>query len=401
MKTCFLRSRQQGRQPITVAGLLFLLNLLLPGSATSGEVILSAIGNGQWQISAIGLTNVHALDLDFRYDVQRLSGLSVNAGAGLTGIMTAINNKVPGAVRLGVASTQPLPQNAVLLKLQSSVPGAELVVSFFTVKTVDVDGKVVPTVTRQQLPVSSSPQQTLSGSQTGTTSTATASQPLSVTRQRGGTVSGSMTLPAESSPPGSSSGDEEPTPFLPSSPVSDQNGEAALSASAAGIPVTSGPEKRFHSQEEIVTAIDRLPRPWRVAAIKAIFLKPATSKLARQQPPVVLADGKSKVSLYLPKSLSQNTPTVGVQGCTLGTIWDAKEQGWEVELVTRDGVWPAKALLLGDGDLIQFPIVIVPALVLTPPENDDIAIPSIDFDGDRSITALDAYLYVGNLLAQP
>ncbi|MBE0504066.1 MAG: hypothetical protein IBX46_08030 [Desulfuromonadales bacterium] len=93
-------------------------------------------------------------------------------------------------------------------------------------------------------------------------------------------------------------------------------------------------------------------------------------------------------------------PTVGVQGCTLGSIWDAKEQGWEVELITRKGIWPAKALLLGEGDLIQFLVVVVPALVVILPANDNLPIPVVDFDGDSRIDALDAYLYVGNLLAR-
>jgi hypothetical protein len=99
-------------------------------------------------------------------------------------------------------------------------------------------------------------------------------------------------------------------------------------------------------------------------------------------------------------TVSQKTPTVGVQGCILGAITDAGELGWEVELVTRTNIWPAKALLLGEGDLIQFPVVIVPILSITLPASDNAFIPAVDFDGDGLITALDAYLYVGNLLAQ-
>lgn len=55
---------------------------------------------------------------------------------------------------------------------------------------------------------------------------------------------------------------------------------------------------------------------------------------------------------------------------------------------------------LVEGDLIQFPVVIVPPLAITPPASDNIAIPTVDYDGNGSITALDAYLYVGNLLAR-
>ena len=393
-----LFKNHQGRKPLTVVAFLLTFCLWLPVvAANAGEILLTSSGNGQWQVSATELNNVHALDLQLNYDPQRLSGLTATAGAGLSGAMSAINDKIPGAIRLGAITSRPLPQSGILLNLQSSAPGAELVVSSFTVKTVDADGKVVPSTVRQQLPIQSPPAQTPPDTLTEAIKNPTSSQPLIVTPRRGGSVSGSVTLPNEAFPVSA----ERTPPPSPSTPAPEQWRTATPAIrSAAGPPAASGLEKRFHSQEEIVTAIDRLPQPWTVAAIKAIFLKPATASQVRQVPAVVLADGKSRVSLYLPKSLSQKTPTVGVQGCTLGSIWDAKEQGWEVELITRKGNWPGKALLMGEGDLIQFPVVIVPALTIIPPASDNATIPAVDFDTNGSITALDAYLYVGNLLAR-
>lgn len=371
----------------------FLLGLLCPLTASAGEVVLSEVGSGQWQVSATGLTNVHALDLDLRYDPQRLSGLTATAGLGLSGAMTAINDKVPGVIRLGAASTQPLAQSGLLLKLQTSTPGAEMVVSRFTVKTVDGDGKVVVTAVRQQLPAPSFLTETIAPPLPETVVTPSAAIPTVTSSHTGGS-SGSVTFPAkESSPSSSPQGEEELLP--PSMPTGVPSANISLSA----VPASSGPDKRFHSQEEIVTAIFRLPQPWTVAAIKTIFLSPATTSQVRQEPPVVLADGKSRVKLYLPKALSQKTPSVGVRGCTLGTITDAGDQGWQVELVTRKDIWPATALLLGEGDLIQFPVVIVPVLTSPLPISDKGTLPAVDFDGDGAITALDAYLYVGNLLA--
>ena len=391
-------NKQERKQPMTMVALLLSLCLWLPAvAANAGEILLTSSGSGQWQVSGNDLNNVHALDLQLNYDPQRLSGLTATAGAGLAGAMTAINDKVPGTIRLGVASTQPLPPNSILLNLQSSAPGAELLVSSFTVKTVDGDGKVVPTTVRQQLPILSPPPQTPPDTPTETVTNPTAPEPPLVTPLRGGSDSGSVTLPVGSA---HAEAEKMPDPSLPAAAPEEKRAAEPAASSAAEASAASGPEKRFHSQEEIVTAIERLPQPWTVAAIKTIFLKPATASQVRQIPPVALADGKSRVSLYLPKSLSQKTPTVGVQGCTLGSIWDAKEQGWEVELITRKEIWPAKALLLGEGDLIQFPVVIVPALAIIPPASDNSTIPATDFDANGSITALDAYLYVGNLLAR-
>lgn len=391
MKTLLFQIRHSGQQTLAVSALL-LFSLLGLRPASAGEVFLSSVGNGQWQVNATGLNNVHALDLELRYDPQRVSGLIVTAGAGLTGALTAINDKVPGTIRLSAASMQPLAPGGILLALQSSAPGAQLLVSRFSVKAVDADGKVVATTARQELPAQNPLSETLADNPTEMT----AEPPTSarVTSRRTGTSGGVLPPVAEEPPPRPSPPTREPLP-TPAPTIA-----AATTNATTAPPAAAGAEKRFHSQEEIVRAIERLPPPWTVGVITAIFLKPATASQVRQLPPVAFADGRSKIRLYLPRSLSQKTPSVGVQGCILNSIADAGDLGWEVELITRKNIWPAKALLLGEGDLIQFPVVIVPALAITPPTGNDSAIPAVDFDGDGNITALDAYLYVGNLLAQ-
>lgn len=391
MKPRLFQIRHAGQQTLAVIALL-LFSLLNLRPASAGEIFLSSSGNGQWQVNATGLSNVHALDLELRYDPQRLSGLIVTTGAGLTGAMSAINDKIPGTIRLSAASMQPLAPGGILLSLQSSKPGMELRVSRFSVKTVDGEGRVVATTIRQELPAMNPGSETLADNPTEKATEPTSSS--RVTSRRTGTSGGTIPHLAEEPPPRPSPPTRESLP-TPAPTIA-----AATTNATTALPASSGPEKRFHSQEEIVLAIDRLPQPWTVAAIKDIFLKPATASQVRQEPPVARADGKSKIRLYLPKTLSQKIPSVGVQGCILGAIADAGDQGWEVELVTRTDIWPAKALLLGEGDLIQFPVVIVPILAITPPASDNATIPSVDYNDDGNITALDAYLYVGNLLTQ-
>src|SRR5690606_12503040 len=165
---------------------------LLLSEVTAGarEILLSQVGSGKWQVSAADLNNVQALDLQLNYDPRRLSGLAVTAGSGLAGAMSAINDKTPGLIRLGAASTRPLAASGILLTLQTSAPGAGLLVSTFTVKTVDRDGKVVPTTLRQQL---SSPTLPLPAP-TEIVTTTVAAQPLIMTPRRRDSVSGSVTL---------------------------------------------------------------------------------------------------------------------------------------------------------------------------------------------------------------
>lgn len=396
-----------GRQSLAIVGLLFFLyNSCFPLAASAGDVLLSNLGSGQWQISVSGLSNVQGIDLLLGYDSQRLRGLTISTGAGLTGVLSAINDKVPGVIRLGAIASQPVPQNGVLLTLKSSVADSELVVTNFIVKTFDKAGKPVATTIRQHIsnpdatPQSNDLPTELSDSHRLTTPATTVesrTNDATVTSRRTGIV----TLPANTPTPAATSPliATDATLPLPIPPASSM--KAAAISIAGTVPASSGPEKRFHSQEDIVAVIEYLPKPWTVAAIKTVFLKPASACQVRQEPPVALADGKSRVKLYLPQTISKRKPDLAAQGIALGTVWETKGQEWQVDLVTKKDTWPATVLLLGEADLIRFAVVIVPVLSnVVSTTSDETTVPKIDFDGDGKVTATDAYLFVGNLLAQ-
>lgn len=400
--TLQLTDKKQSRPSLAVVVFVLFFALGWPTTAAfAGEILLSNVGSGQWQISSNALINIHVLDLTLRYEPQRLPAVTATVGSGASGGLTALNDKTPGLFRLGIASSKPLPASGVLLKFQSTSPGAELVVTQFTATASDGDGGPIAVTLRQQLPTPTSLPPTTTETETVV---ATPENPPATTLSPTGPtrltriVAGGVVLPGGEAT-SESLLSEHTTSVPPSLPVISR--EEKANKPALQPPAVSGPEKRFHSQEEIVTAIERLPKPWTIAAIKAIFLKPATIGKVRQEPVVVLADGKTGLRLYLAKTTSLKKPDIATQGVTLGAIWDAGALGWQVALVTQKNIWPAKALLLGDAELIQFPIVVVPALVNLPrPDNDDVVVPPVDFNGDGDMSAIDAYLYVGNLLVR-
>ncbi|MBE0504554.1 MAG: hypothetical protein IBX46_10540 [Desulfuromonadales bacterium] len=69
------KQTRRHRLPQLAVFLTFCL-LLSEVTASAGEILLSQVGNGQWQVSASELKNVQALDLQLNYDPQRLSGLT-------------------------------------------------------------------------------------------------------------------------------------------------------------------------------------------------------------------------------------------------------------------------------------------------------------------------------------
>lgn len=373
--------------------LTFLGIVLLSTSAHAASVRLLDDGGGRWRLDAEAFSDVASIDITLSYDPTGMNFASATPGTLLQGLLFADNLSQPGLLRIGAVGMSPVSGNGTLALLSTGTSPATLQIRSFSVRLHNPKGESLAVSTILPAPKAKEPD-IVTENPTTATDEPGATTDEAATVAEGRTLSGTVSFRNDSAPlvaPRSA----EPT----SPPDVGQNRGTATAPNPLTSSAPSLPEKRFHAQQEIVKAIEQLPRPWTVAAIRAIFLAPATSSPVRQYPPVVVADGVSKVSLFLPRALSQISPAIGVQGCALGAVHDAEKEGWEIELITRKGSWPAKALLLGDRDLIQFPVVVVPRLTIVPPATDNAFIPPTDYDADGSITALDAYLYVGNLLA--
>lgn len=365
----------------------FLVIVLLGTQTHAAEVSLISTGTGVWTLTGNDLNEVSALDIDMRYDPGKLPKITVEQGGLLQGAMSVINDQTPGILRAASVTGKQFERNGTILILRSPLPGAELIPMTLKIRATDKNGQPVPIAVRNNTP--------LLAPENNLTKTA-----LSTDSNHSGST-GSITFP--SAPP------ETPeTPETPESRISIEN-EPPLPPTVQVAPAIPGqaeniplPEKEFHSQESIIAALVKLGPAATVGALKTIFTSPGKDARVRQTPPVVFADGRSKVSLMLNKSASTNRPSIGVQGCRLAEIEDAGDAGWQIHLLTVAGAWPAKILLLGDNELVEFPLVIVPQIESIPRNlMDNAAIPALDLDQDGQHTPLDDYLLIGNLLAHP
>lgn len=373
--------------------LIFLGIVLLSASAHAASVRLIDDGGGRWRLDAEAFSDVASIDITLSYDPTGTNFTSATPDTLLKGLLFADNLSQPGLLRIGAIGTSPVNGYGTLALLSTGTSPATLQIRSLSVRLHNPKGESLAVSTILPAPNAKEPDIVTENPTTATVEPGTATaEAASIAERR--TMSGTVSLRKDSAPLVAPRSAE-----LTSPPDVGQNRGSATVPTPRPSSAPALPEKRFHAQQEIVKAIEQLPRPWTIAAIRAIFLAPATATSIRQYPPVVVADGVSRTTLYLPKSLGKQKPSIGVQGCRIGSIEDAGEQGWAVELITVKGVMSAKALLLGDDNLIQFPVVIVTPITLLPTENKHAAVPSIDLDGDGRITGVDAYIYVGNLLA--
>lgn len=379
MNMIFTRNLHRLSRLLVLPG--FLTIVLLGTQTHAAEVSLISTGTGVWTLTANDLNEVSALDIDMRYDPGKLPNVKVEQGGLLQGAMSVINDQTPGILRAASVTGKQFDRSGTILILRSPLPGAELIPMTLKIRATDKKGQPVPIVVRNNTP--------LMAPENNLTKTA-----LSSDSNHSGS-SGSVTFP--SAPPET----PEPRIIVENEPPLPPTVQAApaIPVQTENIPL---PEKEFHSQESIIAALVKLGPTATVGALKTIFTSPGKDARVRQTPPVVFADGRSKVSLMLNKSASTNRPSIGVQGCRLAEIEDAGDEGWQIHLHTVAGAWPAKILLLGDNELVEFPLVIVPEIESIPRNlMDNAAIPALDLDQDGQHTPLDDYLLIGNLLATP
>lgn len=384
--------------------LLFaVLLLLLAAPCGAASVRLVAEAPGRFRLEGEGLSGVAALDLTLSYDPATLALQRVAPGPLLAGVLFAGNPASAGQVRLTAVSQVPIAGSGVLAILEGSQPVA-VTPRFLALqcRLHDAAGHSLPV--QSLLPQASlipdagtSPETEVPVSQV--------SQGAAGSDVRGGFAGISRAEDIVVDTPGAQ---QEPEAFPPPS----RGTETAVLAKAGTVPAEpavatpshTAPtvEKLFRGAEPLIAALERLPRPWRLGAVRAAIGQAGQGSGYWLSPPLALADGQAVVRVTVPHSFSAQRPAVAIEGGRLLAVRSAWPEGWLVEAVGYPGSGGAELLLLGDRELLRVPLPLVPPLILSAEWQGlagDMELPAVDFDGDGRVTAADALLLVGNLPA--
>src|SRR5512144_3442014 len=80
----------------------------------AATLVISPAGDGVFVIQGTGIENAGAMDFTVLYDTSSLANPRVVQGGLISGALMVVNDKTPGAVRLGIIRTTPIQGSGVI-----------------------------------------------------------------------------------------------------------------------------------------------------------------------------------------------------------------------------------------------------------------------------------------------
>jgi hypothetical protein len=360
-----------GRTLAVVAALMFCLPV--PAFAVS---MISATpgGDGVFLLQGIGVEDAAALEITVQYDSATLANPRVVEGPFIAGSMTAVNPNIPGAIRIVAIRLTPIRGSGLIatmtFDLKGSSPGK---IISLTAKLANVQGTNLPVLAQISAPSDTPKKDPAPQSQESTAGTAASSQPIAPPIAPAIIIAGpsEKLVEAKGAPdlPASVTGDDR---SAPKEPVREPREEPTLmahkeeNAAAAGDAAARAKTatREIYLQKSVLDRFHEYKGERTADAFVSLFNQENVIG-CRQEPPVVLSDGKTKVIVTFispPGNLtSSDVAVMGAQLLSLSRDPD-NTNTWIATLLPKKGEYKASiAVLQGEMRLIH-PLTIAPKI---------------------------------------
>jgi hypothetical protein len=372
-------------------------------------------GEGVFVIQGTGIEGAEAMDITVVYDSSTLSNPRVVQGGLISGAMMVVNDKSQGAVRLGIIRVTPVRGNGVIATLMfdrtGSSAGKILSLAVKAFKTVDKQSIPLPVVARITNPADSSsdasgPSQKQDASRSaGAAASAggAASMPLGVVVAQG---DGSVLASQKDQTASVSSGETQ----TPGETPAGAKASGATSGGPGDITASLEPQKKKVQQYESVLERFRKHRKERTEKAFLSLFDQGEASGFRQEPQVVLSDGKATVKVFFVVSASGGSaPDFALRGAKLVSVKQDADRSntWVIEARPEKGEYEA-SLLVPRGDVIlEYPLTLAPKISLSdksgPVTDEDfsryLSAKKRDLNGDGKRDYLDDYIFTANFIA--
>ncbi|WP_243371211.1 cohesin domain-containing protein [Geotalea sp. SG265] len=396
------------------------LNLCFAASAfaTANVVIPPSVDGKSWTLQAKDFDNIAGAELTISYDPAILGSPTVTQGSFLAGSMLVPNTNTPGVVRIGVVTTKPLSGSGPLatVTFQRKTSGfGKIKLAARLVNNDLAPAPVIPIVPSEDgteppdKPGNSggssgdkSSQQTQSGGQSQNTGSSTV------------VLGGNVTLP----PDLSGSAEEKKTPQATPDYREEQRHESpsvgretAASEGKRQEP-TEAPAVKIEPTESILGRFKGYKGEMTSKAFIDLFTVDAKAPV-KQDPPILLADGKANLSLTVPNPQGKQAPNFALKKARLVSLKVAPNGSWIVVAKPDKGAYDASVTMLVDDSAVEMPLTVAPKVDIDldrsgKVDENDFAIflrdrgtekaPKHDLNKDGRRDYIDDYIFTANFL---
>jgi hypothetical protein len=390
-----------------IAGLAAILTFghYQAGYAASTLEALPA-GDGVFVIQGTGIENAGAMDFTIVYDTSSLANPRVVQGGLISGALMVVNDKTPGAVRLGIIRVTPIQGSGVIATLTFDRKGSSAgkILSLAVNKFSNVNGQTLPVTARISNPAdvpadaSGSAQKQEAGQVAGAVPPSAGGVlvvPLGGVAAEEKKDQTAAAAQAETSPAGDTAAAvKEP---------------GASSAGPKGITASLEPQKK--KVQQFMSVLERFQknRKERTAKTFLSFFDQDEANGFRQEPPVALSDGKTTVKVFFVVPASGSTaPDFALRGAKLISLKKDTDRSntWVIETQPEKGEYEA-SLMVSQGDVIlEYPLTLAPKISLNdgsrPVTDEDfnryLSGKRKDLNNDGKRDYLDDYIFTANFI---
>jgi hypothetical protein len=333
----------------------------------AGVVSVTPSGNGIYTVNGSGFSGVSGVDMVITYDTATLSNPKVTQGSLMAGSMMIANTNVAGSIRLGlvhasgVSGSGPIATVNFTVRSGSSPARVPVVAS---VKLIDASGRDIG---------ASADSSTSSGSGGGTgggsdggSGGGTGGGSGSGTGGGSGSgtggvpvVGGTVTMPGETPTTVEKEKAELPPPAPEPMQISDKPVAAATEERSE--PPKGAAEKKYVPIKSVLEQFRLFKGEKSPKTLVALFNNSAEG--IRQEPPVALSDGGTRVKVIIERpSSGKNAPNFALKGAKLESLKMEGDAAWVVEVLPNKGVYEATITMLRDGTMTEIPLTVAPPL---------------------------------------
>jgi hypothetical protein len=408
--------------------LLFLLCWSVPEAIAASSVTIAPASDNIYVVQGNDLSGASGIDVTIRYDATALANPIVVQGSLVGGALMAVNAATPGMVRLalvrvteikgsGAIATVTFTRlkstggdiqslNSLVLIAGRNTPVPSQIVN--SPKKADKDATVSADQQKTGQPATGSSSSSVSTAETGKTATATTGIVGIVVPTPGASSSdgqGSIPSADQTAPDVRQPGSDK---VVPSEAVKEPSGETLLAKAVE-------PErKKFMMYPSVLEQFKEFKGEKTPAALIELFK--GQDKAAKQDPPIVLSDGKATVKIVLELSSKGENNNFLLDGVSLVSLKNKEKDFWIVELLPDPRAYEATISIPRSGQLQVVPLTIaLPMDVNIDPaasklteadfklflkEKGTDKAPRFDLNKDGRRDYIDDYIFTANYLVQ-
>jgi hypothetical protein len=399
------------------------LCLAAPAFAVS-TVTASSAGDGVFLVQGTGIENAAALEIMVTYDTAALANPRVAAGPLIAGAMTAINPNVPGTVRMVIIRLTPVSGAGVIATMtfdrKGASPGS---ITSLAVRLADLKGSPIPSMAGIAAPPAAAPVTADSSPGTDspsglmtTPSTAPTGAPVTamVVPSPVPVVQGDPSSIVPERPATSRSAEQDAPASVPAEDVPAERDQLAMARSTdaplKGRDAATTAEKSVYRQTGILERFRTYRGERNPAALVGLFDNESMIG-CRQEPPIVLSDGRSTVRVVFVSSPGAKTSSdIAVMGARLLSLKRDPDNTntWIVDLLPDKGAYQASvAVPMGELKMI-YPITIAPKVDIGPGYGGTVTLADFDrylrergkdLNRDGKLDDTDDFIFTANYLS--